>query len=224
MYVGAVFAADKANRRVALRNVGWAIVISGIVMLLLRHAGIGLAVDYLAEVPEAEGAVNAAAVIGTVILKQLAWSAIAIGVLIAAYAILSGPTKAATATRRALAPLFANAVAAWVVSLLLLWIMLALSPGFTIKRWGPALVFIALFVAGVEVLRRRITQEFPGASLGEQWDRVRGTTVKQWTVITAGRSKTTDAYDLEQLAQLHRDGVLTDEEFAEAKRALLSDL
>ena len=48
--------------------------------------------------------------------------------------------------------------------------------------------------------------------------------MKQWTVITAGRSKTPDSYDLEKLAQLHRDGVLSDEEFAEAKRALLSDL
>ena len=224
LYVGAVFAADKDNRRVAVRNIGWAIVISGIVLLLLRHAGISLAVDNLADVASAEGSVNAAAEIGTEILKQLAWSGITIGALIAAYAVLSGPTNVATATRRALAPLFANAVAAWVVSLLFLWILLALSPGFTLKRWGPALVFIALFVAGVETFRRSVSREFPDASLGDQWARVRGTTVKQWTVITTGRSKTPDSYDLEQLAQLHRDGVLTDEEFAEAKRALLSDL
>jgi hypothetical protein len=209
---------------VAVRNVGWAIVVSGIVLLLLRHAGISLAVDNLADVSSAEGSVNAAAEIGTVILRQLAWSGIAIGVLIAGYAILSGPTKAATATRRALAPLFANVALAWVFSLLFLWIVLAFSPGFTLGRWGPALVFMALFVVGVEVFRRSVEREFPGASLGDQWDRVRGTTVKQWTVITAGRSKPSDAYDLDKLAQLHRDGVLSDEEFAEAKRALLSDL
>jgi hypothetical protein len=224
LYAGAVFAADRDNRRVAVRNVGWAIVLSGVVLLLLRRAGISLAVDNLADVASAEGSVNAAAEIGTIILRQLAWSGIAIGVLIAGYAILSGPTKAATATRRALAPLFANAVLAWVVSLFALYIFMAITPGFTLNRWGPALVCIALFVAGVEVFRRSVTREFPDASLGDQWDRVRGKTSSGWSSISSGRSKPIDTYDLDKLSQLHREGVLSDEEFAEAKRVLLSDL
>ena len=224
LYVGAVFAADKNNRRVALRNVGWAIVIAGLVTLLLRRAGIGLAVDYLAEVEAAEGAVNAAAVIGTELLKQLAWAGIALGALIAAYAILTGPTRAATATRRALAPLFANAALAWVTSLLFLYVFMVIIPAFSLKRWGPALVFIALFVAGVEIFRRSVNREFPDASLGDQWDRVRGKTASGWSSITSGRSEPTGTYDLDQLAQLHREGALSDEEFAEAKRVLLSDL
>jgi len=54
LYAGAVFLSDKSQRRATLRDVGWAITVSGLIILLLRQAGIGLAIGYLAEVESAE--------------------------------------------------------------------------------------------------------------------------------------------------------------------------
>lgn len=167
MYVGAVMVADKSRRMLALRNVGWAIAVSGVSLLLLRRAGVGIAVSYLAEIEAAEDPVRSVALIATGVLQDLAWSAIAIGVLIAIYAILSDKSKAALATRRALAPLLRRVGLAWLVALAALYLFLSVYPGFDFRRWGPALVFISLFIVGVEVFRRRTVREFPDAHFGK---------------------------------------------------------
>lgn len=179
LYAGAVFLSDKSQRRLTLRDVGWAIAISGLVLLLFRRAGIGLAVDYLSKTENAEGPVRAAAEIGTVLLRQVAWSGVAIGVLIAGYAILTGPSKAATATRSAISPLFASVAATWVAAALLLYLFMSVSPGFALDAWATGLVFIGLYVAAVEVLRRHMVREFPDASIGDQWDRIRAKVGKE---------------------------------------------
>lgn len=173
LYAAAGFLSEKSQRRATLRDVGWALVISGLVLLLLRRAGLGLAVDSLAETEAAEGAVRAAAEIGTVLLRQMAWSGIAAGVLIAGYAILTGPTKAATATRRAVAPLFASVALTWILAAGVLYLIMNISPGFALDAWATGLVFIGLYVTAFEVLRRSLHREFPDASFGDQWARIR---------------------------------------------------
>ena len=161
MYVGAVMVASKSRRMIALRNVGWAIALGGVLLLLLRRAGVGIAVSYLAEIDAAEAPVRSVALIATGVLQDLAWSTIAIGVMIAIYATLSGKSKAALATRRVLAPLLRRVALAWVAALAALYLFMSVYPGFDFRRWGPALVFISLFVVGVEVFRRRVVREFP---------------------------------------------------------------
>ncbi len=103
----------------------------------------------------------------------MAWSGIAIGVLIAGYSILTGPTKAALSTRRAVAPLFASVALTWVAAAILLYLFMSVSPGFALDAWVTGVVFIGLYVAAVEVLRRRLNREFPEASFEDQWDRLR---------------------------------------------------
>jgi hypothetical protein len=57
----------------------------------------------------------------------------------------------------------AASVGAWALALGALGLYVVLAPGFTFDRWIPPLVFAALFVTAVELLRRQIGREHSGA-------------------------------------------------------------
>ena len=97
LYAAAVFIAS--DRRAALRNVGLAITISALALLLARKIGVGYITDSIENADSVKQAARSIALIGTGILNEIAWTAFAIGFLILVYALLVGPTKAAFATR-----------------------------------------------------------------------------------------------------------------------------
>lgn len=162
LYGAAVFWAR--DRRVALRNVGTAIVVGSLLLLVAQQVTINVSVDQLARAESGRAAVDSLVSIATGLLNELAWAWLAIGVVVLAYAILIGPTRAAVAARRLIAPVMINPVGAWALALGVLALHLLLAPGITIARWLPALVLIALFVTAVELLRRQITREHADAS------------------------------------------------------------
>ena len=161
LYAAAVVLAS--DRRVALRNVGVAIVVGSVLLLIVQRITIDVSVDQLARAERGRDAVDAIVSIATGLLNELAWAWLAIGVVIAAYAVLIGPTRAAVAVRRFLAPAMTNPVGAWALALGVLALYLLLAPGISFDRWLPALVVVALFVAAVELLRRQIVREHPDA-------------------------------------------------------------
>ena len=148
-----------ARRRVALRNVGWAITLGSLVLVVVHHLSIDFAVDELARAENGRAAVDAIVSIATRLLDELAWAGLSLGLVIVAYAVLTGPTRAAVALRRFSAPVMTRPVGAWAVALVALGAYLLFAPGFSVKRWLPMLVFVVLFVVAVEALRRQITRE-----------------------------------------------------------------
>jgi len=162
LYGAAVFWAG--DRRVALRNVGTAIVVGSLLLLVAQRITINVSVDQLARAQSGRAAVDSIVSIATGLLNELAWAWLAMGAVVLAYAILVGPSRAAVATRRFIAPVMVNPVGAWALALGVLALYLVLAPGITIARWLPALTLIALFVAAVELLRRQIGREHAAAS------------------------------------------------------------
>jgi hypothetical protein len=147
------------DRRRTLRNVGWALVLSSVVLLVVHHFSIDVAVDQLARAENGRAAVDAIASIATRLLNELSWAGVSLGAVIVAYAVLTGPTRAAVAVRRVSAPVMSRPFGAWMVALGFLALYLLFVPGFSLRRWLPALIFVALFIAGVELLRRQIARE-----------------------------------------------------------------
>ena len=162
LYALAVYLA-RGERRRTLRNVGWAIVLVGLVALVARRLTGSYAIDQLTT-PESEGAGMRAWLVGSSMLAEIGWAAILYGVIIVAGTVLAGPTRHATAARRRLAPLMVHSPGiAWAVAggaylLLVLW-----GPTHALRTWWGILVLGALLAVGIAVLRREIVREFPDA-------------------------------------------------------------
>ncbi len=157
LYGAAVFWAR--DRRVALRNVGTAIVVGSLLLLVAQRITINVSVDELARAENGRAAVESLVSIATGLLNELAWAWLSIGGVTVVYAVLIGPSRAALAVRRLITPVMINPVGAWALAIGVLGLYLLLAPGITVDRWLPALVLIALFVTAVELLRRQIGRE-----------------------------------------------------------------
>ncbi len=218
LYAGAVYAA-KDRRRETLRNVGIAVALSGLVVLVLQRISISLLIDAFADAPNSGETVGRATAVGTALLRDIAMTGLAMGLLIAFYAALSGPSRVALRCRKAIAPVLnAGPLAVWSSAAVVFLILTYLVPGTAADRWIPALVTIGLFVTGVEMLRRQVAEEHPDASLSESWENLR----QRLLSLRSGSGAKKGVDEVERLHRLHQDGVLTDEEFDQAKQHALS--
>lgn len=242
---GGAMALAKGRRREALRATGWGLIVAGVLVLVVRQIGGDAIVGELATTASVEPAVAATWQISTSLLTDVAWATIAYGVVIVVGAWLAGPTRVATAVRAAIAPelrdpRIAFGATAAVVLLVLLW-----APTEGTRRLVPALILIALLFAGVAALRRQTMREFPDAVRGGEGgrtiaQRLRGIVDAMrparaetgFASAGAGAGAAAPAPPatseelwltrLERLDALHRDGVLSDEEFSSAKEHVLS--
>jgi hypothetical protein len=224
LFGAAVFLAGPLRRR-ALRSVGIGLVVAGILALIFRALGGHYVVDNLVESATVRPAASDAWGVATSLLKTVAASTIAFGVLVFLAAWLAGPTGAATAIRRESSPWvrrrpLATLCAAGAVFL----ILVALAPVVAFRRPLGILILALLVAAGTELLRRQIVRQFPyyeGGDLGGRIRDLTGTLTHRGPAAAAsGGEAEVDA--LAHLAALHRDGSLTDEEFAKAKASLLA--
>ena len=165
LYVAAVFIAS--DRRAAIRNVGIAIVVTGVAITIARQ----YAVDYLAEniktATDVRSAINAAALIGTNVLNEIAWLWLSAGLLLFIYAVLMGPTRAATATRRGLSPILSNRLTAYVFAIAVIALIVWVTPGSSVQTLIGAVTLLVLVVVGVERLRSLVRREHPDTSLSD---------------------------------------------------------
>jgi hypothetical protein len=164
-YGAAIYLADNW-RRAAVRNVGLATALGGFIVLVAARLGVGI----IAGAPDTQGARAAAQgilSIGTGLLRQMAWSEILIGLLIALGASLIGPTRYAQQARHYTAKGFQRSAAAtWIGFAALVLVVLAWSPFSTSGNWLTVLIVLALIVVGIEALRRTSLAE--QATLPEQ--------------------------------------------------------
>ncbi len=222
LYVLAVALAG-GHRRRTLMWVGWSLVFAGLLVLVGRKIGQGQLVSAITSDASIEPAVNDSYSVATSLLVQVASAAIIIGVPVIVAAWIAGPARWAVAVRRFLAPHLRErpALAYWGTAALLALVFI----------WGPIpatrnpfemLLFTILAFVGAHVLRGQIAEQFPDAqgvsmrgAIGEKLSRARE--------ASAGRAKApSTAAELERLVALHDRAAITDDEYAAAKRELLS--
>jgi hypothetical protein len=165
MYALAIYLA-KGERRRTLRNVAWAFVLVGLVVLAVRRLAGAYTVEALTS-PTSSDTGHDVWLISTSILGQIGWAAIIYGVIGVLGAVLAGPTSVGTAIRRWIAPVlnrrpgFVWAGAAVVYLLLIAW-----GPTHALRTaWGIALLG-ALVAGGILALRHQTLREFPAAEPG----------------------------------------------------------
>jgi hypothetical protein len=233
LFGGAIALAGDRKRQ-AFRSAGYAFIIAGLLALVLRSVGGGVVVDSLAKTESIRPAIEHTWTIGTSILVEVATAAIIYGVVAVIAAWLAGPTRAAIATRRALAPILADPIYAWGGLTVLVALVVWWGPTPATRRLVPGLILLALVITGMVVLRRQTAREFPDAEMQEIGPALRGWWERARSHAPArGGSAATPAAahggnggaslsDLERLSNLHDKGALTDEEFAAQKRQLLA--
>lgn len=155
------------RRREALRSVGFALVIAGLLSLGLRGFAGTYVVGGLSKTSAAEPAVEAVWTIGTSMLVTIATSTIVFGLLVVIAALLAGPTRPAVAIRRAVAPYAAqNPAALWGGAVVVFLALIAWAPVGAFHRPLGVLIFALLFAAGTELYRRQLLEEHGAADAG----------------------------------------------------------
>src|SRR2546421_375103 len=116
----------------------------------------------------------------------------------------------------------------WLTVAVVLLLLVVWAPIRAFRNPFGLLLIVALVVAGVELLRRQIAQEFPDARapepevwLRDQAERLRAAARRlRWPGRAPASPEATRIDNLERLAALHERGALTDDEFAAEKAAL----
>jgi hypothetical protein len=160
LFAAAVYLAS--DRRRTLLNCGLALIVAGLFVLVLQRVLGRVLVDAITSGGTAAPAASDAWHIATSILRDVAASGVVLGVLVALAAWLAGAGRWATSTRRFIAPVMRDqpAIAGSIVGIVMLILLLAgVLPGS--DRIIPVLIYIVLVVAGLVVLRRQVTREFP---------------------------------------------------------------
>jgi hypothetical protein len=171
LYAGAV-ALARSRRRETLRSVGWALIISSLLVMVIQRISVQWAIDELADTPQAQSVASSIASIATGLLRELAWIGAALGVLIVLYAVLIGPSRAAIVVRREIAPLFMTVWSTLIVAAVVVVVYFAIRPSVTLTNPLPRLVLLVLFVAGLVLLHRQVRREHPDASFANSWHRL----------------------------------------------------
>jgi hypothetical protein len=118
-------------------------------------------VDALTE-STGEKPVRAVWLIGTSILGEIGRAGILYGVITVLGAVLAGPTRAATAARRWLAPyLNERPILAWTVLAAAFALLVYWGPTHALHRWWGIVIFAVLLAIGHLALRRQTMKEFP---------------------------------------------------------------
>jgi hypothetical protein len=160
LYALAIYLA-RGSRRETLRNVSWAFIIVGLLVLLIRRWVGNSAIDTLAS-EQYKGSVRDLWLIGSSILGSIGRATVIYGAVGLAGAILAGPTRIATRVRRWLAPtLNERPGIVWgavtgVFLLVVLW-----GPTHALREWWGILLLAGLLALGLVALRRETLKEFP---------------------------------------------------------------
>lgn len=223
-FAGAVWLSGK--RRKTLRTVGLCFVFVGVLVLLLRTIGGNVLVDSVVANPAAKPAVHSVWGIATSLLKSIATSTIAFGLLLFIAAWLAGPTGIATALRREAAPYVRTHWAtAYGAAALIFLVLVAWAPVQAFHKLVGILLLAILLALGTEVLRRQILRESPDAAPSDLGARMKDRASGLFSGWGGGAPDpaTQRVEDLERLAALHRQGDLSDGEYAAAKAELLGN-
>ena len=223
MYALAVWLA-RGRRRLTLRNVGWSIIIVGILLVTLRRVT-GNYVDSI--ITNQQYSVAGKIIYGILseLLYDTAWILISWGAVIVAGMLIIGPSRIATWARRLVAPIFnAERIIFWISAAVLYLLVLFFVPSPALRLWWSVIIIGIVVGLGLEHLRRRSLAEFPDAHLDVDVDGIKSSASKTWSSVRS-RFAHDDSGDhvaqLQKLNDLHSSGALSDEEYTAAKAKLL---
>lgn len=233
LYLAAVAAAPE-RRREALRSVGISLIAIGLLVLVSRGFARDAVVGSLSETVATDAAVRAAFDEGTSLLVETCQSIVGYGLVLVIAAWLAGPTGAASAVRRAIAPYLRQPRFAFGGVGLLLVLLFWWDPVVATHRLAPSLLLIVLVLVGTEVLRRQVIREFPDAVTARSPAGIaRG--MAEWAAAARERrilrrseamAQAAPGGDrvalLERLGTLRDSGVLSEDEFAAEKARILA--
>ena len=214
----------RGRRRLTLRNVGWSIIVVGILLITIRRVT-GNYVESI--ISNAQYSVAGKIIFGILseLLFDTAWVLISWGAIIVAGMLIIGPSRIAVWARRTVAPLFnAEPIIFWVSAAVLYLLVLFFVPSPALRLWWSVIIIGIVVALGLEFLRRRSIVEFPEAHLDIELDGVKESVSKSWSNVKsrfAHNSSGDHVEQLQKLSELHSSGALSDEEFAAAKAKLL---
>ena len=230
LYAVAIYIA-RGWRREALRSVGIAFIVVGVLVLFAHALAGNVVVGALTGTAASEGPARATWDIATSLLVATGQAIVAYGVVIVLAAWLAGPSAAATWVRRGVTPFLRQPRFAYAGLVVLLALIFWWSPTEATRRLPTALLLIVLLVLGVEVLRRQVIREFPdrvtmwspeatARALADRMRERRERRVATGTAVGASLAEQRVS-QLERLARLRESGVLSEDELAAEKRRIL---
>jgi Short C-terminal domain len=221
---------SRGRRRLTVRAIGVAVLLSGLVGLLVVNMSGWYVVRELATDSESRNAGDDAWNIVTELLRGSFRLQIVVGLLILLGAWVAGPGLRAVAVRRTLAPALRRRRYAYgALGVLVVVLLLTGPPVSDFARLLAELVVVGLLVAWIEWMRRQTAVEFPDTT-GPAFLTDARAQVTEWTqgrrVTGPGETNSPPAPDLSSrlrmLADLHARGELSDDEYATAKARVLS--
>jgi hypothetical protein len=202
----------RGRRRKEVRAIAVGIILGGVLVLVVRRVAGSYLVDNLTSSDSVRPALSAFWSILSDGLAEAAWSAIAVGIVGAIGVWLTGEGARAGSARRWLAPWMARTDAAWIVFAVLLVLVLWALP---LHRFVLYLILGVLAVAGFEVARRQIVAEYEAEGSPE-----RPPLAAPWGNEKAPASDSS-VDELERLAKLRSEELLTEDEYMAAKGRVL---
>jgi hypothetical protein len=167
LYAVAILLA-RCIRRETVRNIGWALVLVGLLVLVARSSAGSYVVSGLAPAPYRVPA-HHIWLIETSILGQIGAATILYGAVTIVGAVLAGPTAAATAVRAAIAPVLARRPGVAWAGLAVVYLLLVLWGGtHALRTWWGILLLGGLLAAGVAVLSRQTLRELRAAGANDE--------------------------------------------------------
>jgi hypothetical protein len=214
------------DRRRAVRGIGVMLVIVGLLGLVAAKLTQNYLVTSLVSQKTDRQAANNAWNILTELMRSSFRLMIFVGILFLIAAWLAGPGRRALSVRRAIAPGFRNRVWAYVVLALVGLFLLLNSQVSDFSRFLVVVILVALGATWIELTRRQTMLEFPDAGGSTMMTDARGR-VSEWLEDrrSGGTSSGQDVdvtAQLANLADLHTQGKLSDEEYASAKARVLA--
>lgn len=154
-------------RREALRSVGFAFIVVGVLVLVVRKLAGDAVVNSLASTEAVKPAIVNTWSIATDLLSAQGGGMIFYGLFILIGAWLSGPMGVARNARRAITPILENRAVAYSALGLILLLLFLWSPTPGFQHLPTALLLIVLSIVGLEFLRHKAITDFPD----ETWER-----------------------------------------------------
>lgn len=157
LFVLAVYLAR--DRRNALFDVGVALVVGGFVLLAGRDVAVRGVTDAIVEDPANRRTAAVVADVATELLRQMAWTGVVIGAVLAGFAVLIGPHRWAVGIRRAIGSLGHPDAVVVGIAVAFVVVLAWWSPGRIFDRWVTSLTLIAMISAAAVALSRAVHAE-----------------------------------------------------------------
>jgi hypothetical protein len=197
------------RRRKEVRAIGIGLIVAGIALLVIRSLSGSYLVDNLTDSESVRPSVAAFWEILSDGLAEAAWVIVVIGVIGALGAWLTGGGERARKLRHTVGPWLARPGLAWAVFAAVLLLVVWALP---LHRFLVAAILVVLAAIGFEVTRRQVAREMAADGPHEGFS-----LPKLSTPGSRAPAAPSDVEELERLAKLRADDLLTEDEYAAAK-------